>query len=232
MGAWRRCRPRRPGGLRRPCRPRRSGGLRKRCRPRRPGGLRRRCRRRRRGGPRGVDIAGNVQQVARRVHRGRGQHLVPARTCAGIGRRLTRAAFGSAAPGPIAILPGGCRGAMPVGRRRPAVGPGLPGPTLTPGRPPSPREGDYQHGHQANSDACRAQGQAKDGDVTSRTSADHVHGRAHDHENQAQQDRSSAHHRQADDEPHPPGGGIRAHWSTIASRFAPRKLYRQARPLR
>jgi hypothetical protein len=98
--------------------------------------------------------------------------------------------------------------------------------------PPGPREGDHQQGRQANSDACRPQGQAEGSDMTGRIPADHVRGRAHDHENQAQQDRSSAHDRQNDDEPHPPGGGIRAHWSTIASWFAPRKLYRQARALR
>jgi hypothetical protein len=87
---------------------------------------------------------------------------------------------------------------MSVARRMPAIRPG-------------PREGGHQHGHQANGDARRAEGQAEDGDMISRTPADHVHGRAHDDEYQAQQDRSGAPDRQADDKPHPPCGGIRGH---------------------
>ena len=221
VGPWRRCRSRRPGS---PCR---------RCRLRPPGRPRRRCRLRCPVRLWGAGVAGNVEQVARRVHRRRVQYLVPARTWPGIAGRPTRAAFGRAAPGLIAVLIAvplaGCRGAMPVARRMPVVRPGPPGPA--PARPPGPRERGYQQGRQADRDACRGQGQAEDGDMAGRTRADHVRRRAHHDENQAQQDRSGAHDRQAD-EPRPPGGGIRAHWSTIASPFAPRKPYRQARALR
>jgi len=119
-----------------------------------------------------------------------------------------------------------------MARRVPAIGCGSPWPTLAPGGPPAPREGEYQQGRQANDDARRAEGQAEGGDMIGGTTADHVRGRAHDDESQAERDRYRAHDRQGDDERHPSGGGIRAHWSTIASRFARRKPYRQARALR
>ena len=150
----------------------------------------------------------------------------------GIARRVTRAALRGAGRDLIAVLPGRCRGATPMGRRVPVICCGPPWPALAPGGPLGPREGEYQQGRQANDDARRAEGQAEGSDMIGGTTADHVRGRAHDDESQAQRDRYRAADRQGEDERHPPGGGIRAHWSTIASWFARRKPYRQARALR
>jgi len=119
--------------------------------------------------------------------------------------------------------------ARPPGRRRPAPVPG--GPTTA--RPSGPGERENQQGHQANREARHAHGHAQAGVMTTRGPADQVASRAPHHEKPARNDHHGAGHREGNDKPHPSGrGGIRAHRSTIASRYAPRKPYGQVRPSR
>jgi hypothetical protein len=57
-----------------------------------------------------------------------------------------------------------------------------------------------------------------------------LHRHAHDYQQKAGHEHDGAQHRRSDDYPHPAGGGfIRAHCSTIASPFLPRKPYEQVR---
>jgi hypothetical protein len=99
--------------------------------------------------------------------------------------------------------------------------------------PPGPGERGNQQRNQADRETRHAQGHTQAGDMITRAPAEQVGGRARHHENPARHDHDGADHRQGNDKPHPSGrGGIRAHRSTIASRFAPRKPYRQVHPLR
>jgi hypothetical protein len=101
-------------------------------------------------------------------------------------------------------------------------------------RPPGPGERENQQGHQSHREACHAQSHAQAGDMTTGVPGARVGaGRARHHQNPARHDHHGADHREGNDKPHPPGrGGIGAHRSTIASQYAPRKPYGQARPLR
>jgi hypothetical protein len=141
----------------------------------------------------------------------------------------------------------GCRRALPVPGRTPAVGRapmidrtpavgrapmigraaavgqgcadtrGRPVPARSPGSS-SPGQRDGHQGGQADQDARHAYGQAQHAHMTERTSAGQMRDRARHHEDAAQHDRHGGHDRQGDGKPHPPAGsGIRAHRSTIAS---------------
>ena len=89
---------------------------------------------------------------------------------------------------------------------------------------PGPGERENQQGDQAHREARHAQSHAQTGDRTTGAPADQVGDRARHHENPAGHDHHGADHREGNDKPHPPGrGGIGAHRSTIASRYAARK---------
>jgi hypothetical protein len=121
---------------------------------------------------------------------------------------------------PLTARPRRCR-AVPV-TRGPVAGraPGL----------SRPGERENQQRNQADDETRHAQSHAETGDATVRAPADQVGGRARHDQDPARHDHHGADYRQRGDKPHPPGrGGIRAHRSTIASRFAPRKPYRQVR---
>ena len=119
--------------------------------------------------------------------------------------------------------------ARPRGRRR--TSPVTSGPAAA-RAPSAPGEREEHERDQANRETCHAQSHAQAGDMAAGAPADQVGGCARHHENPARQDHYGADHRQGDDKPHPPGrGGIRAHRSTIASWFAPRKPYRQGPPI-
>jgi hypothetical protein len=114
-------------------------------------------------------------------------------------------------------------------RRRRAV-PVTSGPVAgrAPG-PSGPGERENQQRNQADDETRHAQ--SHEGDATARAPADQVGGRARHDQDPARHNHHGADHRQRSDKPHPPGrGGIRAHRSTIASRFASRKPYRHVRP--
>jgi hypothetical protein len=82
---------------------------------------------------------------------------------------------------------------------------------------PGPGERENQQRNQANRETGSAERHAQ-------------LGLASDHEDPAHHDHPGTDHRHGGDKPHPPGrGGIRAHRSTIASWFAPRKPYGQVR---
>ena len=131
------------------------------------------------------------------------------------GRRVQR-------PPPATARPRGPRRAVPV-TGRPVAG-------RTPG-PPGPGERENQQRNHADDETRYAQ--SHEGDATVRAPADQVGGRARHDQDPSRHDHHGADHRQRGDKPHPPGrGGVRAHRSTIASRFAPRKPYRQVRPSR
>jgi len=128
------------------------------------------------------------------------------------GRRVQR-------PPPVTAGPGGSRHMAAVTS--------LPAVSRAPG-PDDPDEREEHQRNQANREARCAQSQTQAGDMAARTRADQVGGRACHHEKPARHDHHGADHRQGHDKPHPPGrDGISAHRSTIASRFAPRKPYRQ-----
>ena len=94
------------------------------------------------------------------------------------------------------------------------------------GRPAASSGPEKQQGNQANRETRYGQRRAQAGDMA----AGALSG---DHEDPARHDHHGADHRQGGGKPHPPGtGGIRAHRSTIASWFAPRKPYGQVRPSR
>jgi hypothetical protein len=99
--------------------------------------------------------------------------------------------------------------------------------------PSGPAERENQQRNQPNDETRRAQSHAQAGEMTARTPTDRVSSRARHDQDPARHDHHRADHRQGNDKPHPPGwDGVRAHRSTIASRFAPRKPYWQVRPSR
>jgi hypothetical protein len=124
-------------------------------------------------------------------------------------------------PSPVPTRPQGRRGPVPV----------TTGPPTT--RPSGPGEHENQQGHQTDGEARHAHSHAQAAVMTTRVPAEQVGGRARHHENAARYDHHGADHREGNDKPHPPGrGGIGAHRSTIASRYASRKPYGQVRPSR
>jgi hypothetical protein len=96
-----------------------------------------------------------------------------------------------------------------------------------------PAERENQQRSQPDDETRHAQSYAQAGEMTARVPADQVDGPARHDQDPARHDHHRADHRQGNDKPHPPGwDGVRAHRSTIASRFAPRKPYWQVRPSR
>jgi hypothetical protein len=99
--------------------------------------------------------------------------------------------------------------------------------------PSGPGERENQQRHQPDDETRHAQSHAQAGEMTARAPIDQVGGHARHDQDPARHDHHRADHRQGDDKPHPPGwDGVRAHRSTIASRFAPRKRSWQVRPSR
>jgi hypothetical protein len=147
----------------------------------------------------------------------------PGRAC-GAGRaritrdidQATRRIHGRRVQHPLALA------TRPRRRRRTAPVTGRP----AAGRPAASSGPEKQQGNQANRETRYGQRRAQAGDMAAGTLS-------RDHEDPARHDHHGADHRQGGGKPHPPGtGGIRAHRSTIASWFAPRKPYGQVRPSR
>jgi hypothetical protein len=96
--------------------------------------------------------------------------------------------------------------------------------------PSDPGQRENQQRNQPDDQTRHAQSHAQAGEMTAGAPTDQMGDRARHDQDPARHDHHRADHRQGNDKPHPPGwDGVRAHRSTIASRFAPRKQYRQVR---
>jgi hypothetical protein len=195
---------------------------------------------------RGVAVSWCADQAAGRVHVRGVQHGRAAGTRPAAARvTITRGG------GPATVLipaasrrvrsrgsgrPGGPgrRRGLPAGGFPAVPGRGWPGPRLP--CVPAPSESEDHQDHQSEGGSGRDHVQAHPGQVGGRERrmlGDVRHGHAGGEKEGAEHDRRGSRDRQDGDEAHPPGrGGFRAHWSTIASRLAPRKPNGQVRPLR